>query len=39
VLIGRVFADGTESMFRLSTPAGTHKLLIDPYATILSSPK
>jgi hypothetical protein len=39
VLIGRVFADGAESTFRLPAPAGTHKLLVDPYATILSSPK
>jgi hypothetical protein len=39
VLLGRVFADGGETSFRLSAPAGTHKIVLDPYATILSSPK
>ena len=39
VLLGRVFADGPESAFRLSAPAGTHRLLLDPYGTILTSPK
>ncbi|HZC24436.1 MAG TPA: hypothetical protein VE866_13935, partial [Candidatus Binatia bacterium] len=39
VLLGRVFADGEESSFRLTAPAGTHKILLDPYETILSSPK
>ena len=39
VLVGRVFADGAESTFRLSTPLGTHKLLLDPNETILTSPK
>jgi hypothetical protein len=39
VLVGRVFADGPESPFRLSAPAGTHKLLLDPNGTILTSPK
>jgi hypothetical protein len=39
VLVGRVFADGVESSFRISAPAGTHKLLLDPNGTILSSPK
>ena len=39
VLLGRVFADGEESSFRLTAPAGTHKILLDPYGTILSSPK
>jgi hypothetical protein len=38
-LLGRVFADGPESPFRLSAPAGTHKLLLDPNDTILTSPK
>lgn len=38
-LLGRVFADGPESSFRLSAPAGTHKVLLDPYGTILTSPK
>jgi len=39
VLLGRVFADGEESSFRLTAPAGAHKILLDPYGTILSSPK
>ena len=39
VLLGRVFADGDESTFQLSAPAGTHKIVIDPYETILSYPK
>ena len=39
VFAGRVFADGAESPFRLSVPAGTHKLLLDPNETILTSPK
>jgi hypothetical protein len=39
VLLGRVFADGEESSFRLSAPAGTHKILLDPNETILTSPK
>jgi hypothetical protein len=39
VLLGRVFADGPESSFRLAAPAGTRKLLLDPYGTILTSPK
>jgi len=39
VFLGRVFADGPESSFRLSAPAGTHKLLVDPKGTILTSPK
>jgi Peptidase family M1 domain len=38
-LLGRVFADGPESSFRLSAPAGTRKLLLDPDGTILTSPK
>jgi aminopeptidase N len=39
VFVARVFADGEESSFRLTAPAGTRKLLLDPYNTILSSPK
>jgi Peptidase family M1 domain len=39
VLLGRVFADGPETTFHLSAPVGTHKLLLDPYDTILTSPK
>ncbi len=39
VLLGRVFADGEESAFHLTAPAGTHKIVLDPYETILTSPK
>jgi len=39
VLLGRVFADGPESTFRLSAPAGAHKVELDPYGTVLTSPK
>jgi len=39
VLLGRVFADGAESTFRLSAPAGVHKIELDPYGTLLTSPK
>jgi len=38
-LLGRVFADGAETSFHLSAPAGTHKLLLDPNGTILTAPK
>lgn len=39
VRLGRVFADGQESTFRISAPAGTHKIQLDPQQTILTSPK
>jgi Peptidase family M1 domain len=39
VLLGRVFADGEESQFRLSAPAGARKIVLDPYGTILTRPK
>jgi aminopeptidase N len=39
VLLGRVFADGPESSFHLNAPAGTRRLVIDPYETILRSSK
>ncbi len=39
VLLGRFFADGTETTFHLLAPPGTHKLLLDPNETILTSPK
>lgn len=37
--LGRVFADGDESSFRLSAPAGTRKIVLDPNQTILTAPK
>jgi hypothetical protein len=36
VLLGRVFADGRETQFRLPAPAGSRKLLLDPYQTVLA---
>ena len=39
VLLGRVFADGEESSFQISAPAGVHKIVLDPYETILTAPK
>ncbi|HTT20567.1 MAG TPA: M1 family aminopeptidase [Candidatus Sulfotelmatobacter sp.] len=39
ILLGRVFADGEESSFRLSAPAGAHKIVLDPYETVLTRPK
>jgi hypothetical protein len=36
-LLGRVFADGEETSFRLSAPAGTRKIVLDPNETILTS--
>ncbi len=39
VYLGRIFADGAESSFHLSAPAGTHKILVDPEKTVLTNPK
>jgi hypothetical protein len=39
LLLGRVFADGGESSFRLTAPAGTHKIQMDPFNTILTRSK
>jgi Peptidase family M1 domain len=39
VLLGRVFADGEESTVRILAPAGTRKIELDPYDTILTAPK
>jgi hypothetical protein len=39
VLLGRVFADGEESTFHIAAPAGARKIELDPYETILTSPK
>jgi hypothetical protein len=36
VFVGRVFADGRETEFHLSAPAGTHKLILDPHQTLLA---
>lgn len=39
VFLGRVFADGEETGFRLSAPGGTRKIVLDPYDTVLSGSK
>ncbi|HZU41409.1 MAG TPA: M1 family aminopeptidase [Terriglobales bacterium] len=36
VLLGRIFAEGRETQFRLPAPAGARRLLVDPYRTVLS---
>ncbi|HEX4426755.1 MAG TPA: M1 family aminopeptidase [Terriglobales bacterium] len=36
VLLGRVFADGPETAFRLAAPPGTHKVVLDPHQTVLA---
>ena len=38
VFIGRVFADGDETKFRLAVPAGTKRLVLDPMNTVLRRP-
>ena len=39
VLLGRVFAAGEETSFHLAAPAGTHRVVLDPYETVLTAPK
>jgi hypothetical protein len=39
ILIGTVLTDGPETAFRLAAPAGTRKVLLDPYQTLLSAPR
>jgi hypothetical protein len=39
VFLKRVFAEGRETQFRLSAPAGTRRLAIDPEHTLLSRAK
>ena len=36
VLLGRVFADGQESSFRISAPAGIHRIVLDPNEAVLT---
>jgi len=38
VFLGRVFADGDESSFRLEAPANVTHVLVDPYQTVLRRP-
>ncbi len=39
VFLGEVLADGPETTFRLTAPAGARKIILDPKQTILSAPK
>ncbi|MFY9562150.1 MAG: M1 family aminopeptidase [Terriglobales bacterium] len=39
VLLGLVLADGLETSFRLNAPAGTHKIVLDPRQTVLTTLK
>lgn len=36
VFVDRVFADGNETLIKLTVPAGTKKLVVDPYETVLA---
>ncbi|HSA92809.1 MAG TPA: M1 family aminopeptidase [Terriglobales bacterium] len=38
VFLGRVFADGTETEFRISVPGAATRLLLDPNSTVLRRP-
>jgi hypothetical protein len=38
VYLGRVFAEGSETRFTLSAPAGLKRLILDPYQTVLTEP-
>ena len=38
-LLGRVFADGAETAFHLSGPAGVRKVVLDPEQTLLARPR
>ena len=38
VFLGRIFADGRETTFRLRVPSGTRKILLDPQQTLLRQP-
>jgi aminopeptidase N len=39
ILLGRVFADGPETPFHLTAPAGTKKVVLDPNHTLLTTSK
>jgi Peptidase family M1 domain len=39
VLVAEILADGVETTFHISVPAGAHKLVLDPYGAILTAPK
>jgi hypothetical protein len=37
--LGRIFADGPQTTFRMNAPAGTRRILIDPQQTVLTAPR
>jgi hypothetical protein len=37
-LLGRVFAEGAETQFRLPAPMQTRRILLDPFGTVLTRP-
>ena len=39
IYLGRVFAEGDETRFTLSAPAGVKQLVLDPYQTVLTTPQ
>ncbi len=39
IFLGTVLADGPATPFRLAAPSGTHKVVLDPYQTVLTAPK
>jgi hypothetical protein len=39
IFLKRIFAEGEETQFRISAPAGTRKLVVDPEQTLLSRAK
>lgn len=39
IFLARVFADGPETPFHVTTPLGTRKIVIDPNQTLLARPK
>ena len=38
VFLGQVFADGPETAFHFTAPAGIRKVVLDPYQTLLTRP-
>jgi hypothetical protein len=39
IFLGRVFAEGHETPFRISAPAGTRRIVVDPEQTLLARVK
>ena len=39
VLVAEILADGVDTAFHVPVPAGSHKLVLDPYGAILTAPK